>query len=87
MTNWRDRPDAWPTLTVAAGQSGIRADILEKDYWVTQVLRTIAQHAPDDSVFKDGSSLTKGYRCIQRFSEGIDVLILKGYREPEPRAH
>ena len=80
MTNWRDRPDAWPTLTVAAGQRGIRADILEKDYWVTQVLRTTAQHFPDDFVFKGGTSLSKGYRCIQRFSEDIDVLILKGDR-------
>jgi hypothetical protein len=80
MSNWRDRPDAWPTLSVAARETDIREDILEKDYWVTQVLRITAERFPDDFVFKGGTSLSKAYRCVQRFSEDIDVLILKGGR-------
>lgn len=76
MARWWDEEAAWPTLLAAAGRRGVRADILEKDYWVTQVLRVLATEYPEDFVFKGGTSLSKAYGCIQRFSEDIDVLIL-----------
>ena len=76
MTLWRASQGAWATLA-AAGESGpIRAEIYEKDYWVTQVLRCLVANHHDAFVFKGGTSLSKAYRCIDRFSEDIDILIL-----------
>lgn len=77
MTLWRKRSDAWATMSAAAPRSNIRADILEKDYWNSQVLRTASASHPTDFVFKGGTSLSKAYKCTQRFSEDIDVLILR----------
>ena len=64
-------------MSAAAPRANIRADILEKDYWNSQVLRTASTLHPTDFVFKGGTSLSKAYKCTQRFSEDIDVLILR----------
>jgi predicted nucleotidyltransferase component of viral defense system len=39
---------------------GLRAAIIEKDYYVTEALRIIAITAPDKVIFKGGTSLAKG---------------------------
>ena len=80
MSLWRESPNAWAQVAAASDAGPIRADILEKDYWATQVLRTLAEEFSDDFVFKGGTSLSKGYHCIKRFSEDIDILILNGDR-------
>ncbi len=49
--------------------------IIEKDYYVTEVLRIIAQHLPGEIIFKGGTSLSKGWNLIQRFSEDIDLYV------------
>lgn len=49
--------------------------IIEKDYYVTLVLKEIAKRNPD-IVFKGGTSLSKCYKIIDRFSEDIDLNIL-----------
>ena len=77
MTLWRKRSDAWATMSAAAPRANIRADILEKDYWNSQVLRAASTLHPSDFVFKGGTSLSKAYKCTQRFSEDIDILILR----------
>ena len=41
MTLWRDGVDAWTTLAAAGDVGPIRADILDKDYWATQVFRSL----------------------------------------------
>jgi hypothetical protein len=66
-----DRADA---LAVAASRSGRPPHVLEKDVWVVWTLEqlfdsTFAEHL----VFKGGTSLSKAYRAILRFSEDIDV--------------
>ena len=48
--------------------------IIEKDYYVTLVLKEIATRNPD-IVFKGGTSLSKCYKIIDRFSEDIDLNI------------
>lgn len=53
--------------------SGLRETIIEKDYYVTEVLRTIQQKAGDKIIFKGGTSLSKGWNIIHRFSEDIDI--------------
>jgi predicted nucleotidyltransferase component of viral defense system len=54
---------------------GLRAAIIEKDYYVTEALRLIATKAPDKIIFKGGTSLAKGWNLIQRFSEDIDIFL------------
>ena len=48
------------------------AAIVEKDYYVTMVLKLLAQTA-HGCVFKGGTSLSKCYHVIDRFSEDIDI--------------
>lgn len=54
---------------------GLRESVIEKDYYVTEALRIIAITAPDKIIFKGGTSLTKGWNLIQRFSEDIDIFL------------
>ncbi|MCR5540113.1 MAG: nucleotidyl transferase AbiEii/AbiGii toxin family protein [Ruminococcus sp.] len=51
---------------------GVKAEIVEKDYFVTLFLKKIADVMPD-IVFKGGTSLSKCYHIIKRFSEDIDL--------------
>ena len=54
---------------------GLRPAIIEKDYYVTESLRIISAAAGDKIIFKGGTSLSKGWNLIQRFSEDIDVFL------------
>lgn len=54
---------------------GMRPAILEKDYYVTEVLREVATAAGDHVLFKGGTSLSKGWGLIERFSEDIDLFL------------
>ncbi len=66
-----DRTEA---LAVAASRSGRPPHILEKDVWVVWTLaRLFDSQFAEHLVFKGGTSLSKAYRAIQRFSEDIDV--------------
>lgn len=59
-------------VVIAAGDA-IKIDyaIIEKDYYVTEVLRRISEKEPK-IIFKGGTSLSKCYNIIKRFSEDID---------------
>ncbi|MCL1693903.1 MAG: nucleotidyl transferase AbiEii/AbiGii toxin family protein [Actinomycetia bacterium] len=67
-----------PTIEAAGERLGISATAVEKDYWVSQALRVLGDEFPDDFVFKGGTSLSKAYGLIERFSEDIDLLIMVG---------
>lgn len=55
---------------------GRRAEILEKDIWLCQVLGILfALPVRKPMAFKGGTSLSKVYQAIERFSEDIDVTI------------
>lgn len=55
---------------------GRRADILEKDIWLCQVLNILFQlPCRKPMAFKGGTSLSKVYKAIDRFSEDIDVTV------------
>ncbi|GAA4770312.1 MULTISPECIES: nucleotidyl transferase AbiEii/AbiGii toxin family protein [Flavobacterium] len=63
-------------LNQVNNQTGLPTDAIEKDWWVTITLKAIfsskfAQHL----VFKGGTSLSKAYNLIERFSEDIDLSI------------
>ncbi len=56
----------------------IREVFIEKDYWVTFILRRLSlSENKDKVVFKGGTSLSKVYKLIERFSEDIDLAIIK----------
>ena len=59
-------------VTSAAGDSGIVVPIVEKDYYVTMILEQLSEKCPE-CVFKGGTSLSKCYHVIDRFSEDIDI--------------
>jgi len=55
----------------------IREIFIEKDYWVTYVLKQLSESdLKDEVVFKGGTSLSKAFNLIQRFSEDIDLVLL-----------
>ena len=67
----RDRREA---LSVAATQSGRPAHLLEKDVWVVWALAALYGSAIGEHlVLKGGTSLSKAYRVIRRFSEDVDL--------------
>lgn len=80
MTRFRDSDEFGPTLDAAAERLGISPTAVEKDYWVSEVLRVLVASFPGDFIFKGGTSLSKGYAIVERFSEDIDVLVLAGSR-------
>lgn len=67
----QDRKDA---LEAAANASGRPAHLLEKDVWVVWALQTLFGSAvAGHLVFKGGTSLSKAYGVIKRFSEDVDL--------------
>lgn len=55
---------------------GINQVAIEKDWWVTVTLKALFQTDCRDSlIFKGGTSLSKGFNIIERFSEDIDLAI------------
>lgn len=59
-------------------QMQIPAIYIEKDYWVTYALFHIFNNGiGSDTVFKGGTALSKCFGIIQRFSEDIDLVVLR----------
>lgn len=68
------REDQAEALEVAAGRSGRPAHLLEKDIWVVWALSAIyGSPLAGTLTFKGGTSLSKVYKIIDRFSEDIDL--------------
>ncbi len=63
---------------------GIKAEIIEKDYYVTLFLKELVSVSPD-IIFKGGTSLSKCYHLIDRFSEDIDLNIETETKPSESR--
>jgi hypothetical protein len=55
--------------------AGLRPSFIEKDYYVTEALRAVNLAAEGKIMFKGGTSLSKGWNLIQRFSEDIDIFL------------
>lgn len=65
-----------------AQQMNIPEIYIEKDYWVCYALYLIfSSEAGKYCVFKGGTALSKCYKIIDRFSEDIDLVIMKGEDE------
>lgn len=77
MTFVHDADDWGDLLVTVAGQIDRDLGLVEKDYWVTHTLWAI--HELGFEVwFKGGTSLSKGFNLIERFSEDIDVRLDAG---------
>ncbi|MEZ4320657.1 MAG: nucleotidyl transferase AbiEii/AbiGii toxin family protein [Myxococcota bacterium] len=64
------------SLQVSA-ETGIAAALVEKDYWITHSLWAL--HETELAIwFKGGTSLSKGFSIIERFSEDLDLMIERG---------
>ena len=70
----------------AAARRGLSAVVLEKDFWVCWLLGVLFRSEFRESlVFKGGTSLSKVFQVIERFSEDIDLSVspaLLGLPEP-----
>jgi hypothetical protein len=62
-------------VTQAAAEVDLPEPFVEKDYWITEILRTIAETLGDRAIFKGGTSLSKGWNLLDRFSEDIDLFV------------
>ncbi|MCH2451321.1 MAG: nucleotidyl transferase AbiEii/AbiGii toxin family protein [Gracilimonas sp.] len=59
-----------------AANEGLPPVAIEKDFWVTLVLESVFElEQAEKMVFKGGTSLSKGWNLIQRFSEDVDLAV------------
>ena len=71
--NLHHNKEAFEELIVgAANELAIPTNVIEKDYYVTITLKALSKKLKD-MVFKGGTSLTKCYQLLDRFSEDIDI--------------
>ncbi|TNF24061.1 MAG: hypothetical protein EP329_25735 [Deltaproteobacteria bacterium] len=77
MTFVHDDRDFAQLLRLVARETGIDAALVEKDYWVTHCLWALHQTGLE-VWFKGGTSLSKGFGLIERFSEDLDLMIERG---------
>lgn len=65
-------------IIATAQRKNIPEIYVEKDYWVTLALNLIFKNEiGKETVFKGGTALAKCNRLIDRFSEDIDLVILR----------
>ena len=65
-------------IQFTSDQMQIPAIYVEKDYWVTYALFTIFNdQIGNETIFKGGTALSKCYDVIDRFSEDIDLVVLR----------
>ena len=67
-------PDAKELFLVVSEEKAINPSIVEKDYWVMHTLWGLQQQGFEFEL-KGGTSLSKGFNIIDRFSEDIDIQI------------
>lgn len=64
-------------ITFSSMHFNITPEFVEKDYWIALLLSRLSQSDYiENTVFKGGTSLSKGYRIISRFSEDIDIAMI-----------
>lgn len=82
MSTWKDLTidEQRTILNSISIKTGLIENVVEKDWWVSMVLKAIFQSSCAESlVFKGGTSLSKGWSLIERFSEDIDLAIDRSF--------
>lgn len=87
IVNLHEDKDAFAELVERTAQDiGLPQVYIEKDYWVTKALKNLSTFAQAERVvFKGGTSLSKAYKLIQRFSEDIDLAVFAQEEADAPR--
>ncbi|NVM62110.1 hypothetical protein FHW88_000386 [Mucilaginibacter sp. SG538B] len=67
-------PEFRELLRILGEEAGIETALIEKDYWIMHALYGLKSQGYDFEL-KGGTSLSKGYKIIERFSEDIDIHI------------
>lgn len=85
----RPEKDRAELFRATAQAMRVHEAVAEKDFWVCWILDYLFHDSPwrDRIAFKGGTSLSKAYGTIERFSEDIDLILdwrLLGYSEHEP---
>ncbi len=68
-----NHPSFKDLIEITASEMGINASLIEKDYWIMNVLHHLSRLF--EFQMKGGTSLSKGFKIIDRFSEDIDIQI------------
>lgn len=78
MARLRDsREDLFALVGRASDGLGLPLEFVEKDFWITELLRSVTEPIDDAYVvFKGGTSLSKAFGLIERFSEDVDLLVV-----------
>ncbi len=64
-------------IRAASDHLKINQVFVEKDYWITLVLNRLSKTKyVNETVFKGGTSLSKGFGLLNRFSEDVDIAII-----------
>ena len=82
MNNWLTLPkeEQVELFTQIAVKTNLPPQAIEKDAWVTLMLRMIfTSNLANHLIFKGGTSLSKAFNLIQRFSEDVDLGIDRRY--------
>ncbi|MEO5634718.1 nucleotidyl transferase AbiEii/AbiGii toxin family protein, partial [Gaiella sp.] len=79
-----EREEFEQAILQAARRLGVSEQFVEKDYYVTEILRIVVEQLDDKAVFKGGTSLSKGWGLINRFSEDIDLFVNRDMFESRP---
>jgi hypothetical protein len=79
-----EHPEFEQALLQAARHYDFSEQFVEKDYYVTEILRIIARRLGEQAMFKGGTSLSKGWGLIERFSEDIDLFVNPEGFDPPP---
>jgi hypothetical protein len=78
-----NHPQFADLIRIVAAEKGIDPALVEKDYWITQCLYGLQQLGMKFEL-KGGTSLSKGFQIINRFSEDIDIRLTRQSDSPEP---
>lgn len=64
-------------IQVTSNELGMASEFVEKDYWICQILQRLSRHPQNERiVWKGGTSLSKAYGLIKRFSSDVDFAVL-----------
>jgi hypothetical protein len=78
LSNWLNLPenDRLQIFEETASKKGLSTAVIEKDWWVVNTLAVVfSLEYSQFLIFKGGTSLSKGWNLIQRFSEDIDLAL------------
>ncbi len=74
-------------IALTANEYGYEQSHVEKDYWISRILRDVSlSEFKDSTYFKGGTSLSKAYGLINRFSEDLDLFVFTGDMESSKQA-